>query len=452
MESLKEFISRDKTGISQLLVEVTTDIINFRLNTKLKFIDNIEMMLDEKDTYTMSLYRDTLSEKAVSYNWSGSELMSISYWDDYAGSPMKPTKDILFKEHVDVSNIKPTLNAIFDRLLSCKEDKKLLEHVDITDGNILVEAETEDDNADFFNALRAVSAQRQQKAAAKAAAKSNDAGKRAAAAGSAVHFADPDYVFDDLEKSVKSLCAGSGFNAVLVAGPGGTGKSYHVEKALIDSGMKPNIDFVKYKVRMTPPQIYLSLLKNYDKIIIFDDCDEALINKTSANIFKAALDTTEHRFVSWYKTDTLDTTGLPNEVIQGLVANDKKQRLPSTFEFKGACIFITNLAVSKIESALLTRCDVIDVTLRREDIGKIIKNQLSNIKIPAHIRATGETVNIGTDDKLKEEVLEFLLSPEYQEHMQKHNMPLNFRLFQRAYTFARNDYDSWKRRMFNVYY
>ncbi len=141
---------------------------------------------------------------------------------------------------------------------------------------------------------------------------------------------------------------------------------------------------------------------------------------------------------------------MPNEVIKGLVNNDAKHRLPSTFEFTGACIFITNLPLYKIDSALLTRCDVIDVTLRRNDIGEIIKNQLANIEIPVHQRATGKTVNIGTNEKLKREVLEFLLSDEYKKHMMAHDMPLNFRLFKLAYTYAYNNPESWKRRMFSV--
>ena len=253
-----------------------------------------------------------------------------------------------------------------------------------------------------------------------------------------------------MEDSVRQLSRGGALHGVLIAGPGGTGKSYHVEKAFEAEGLQPGKDWVKFKVRMTPPEIYKTLLNNYDKIIVFDDCDEALTNKTAANIFKSAIDTYEHRTVSWFKTDTLNTQGLPNEVIKGLVNNDAKHRLPSTFEFTGACVFITNLPLYKIDSALITRCDVIDVTLRRNDIGEIIKNQLANIEIPVHQRATGKTVNIGTNEKLKREVLEFLLSDEYKKHMMSHNMPLNFRLFKLAYTYAYNNPESWKRRMFSV--
>ena len=465
MQSLKEFLgSRENHRDAQLLADITTDISNFRLNAKFKFLDNFKMKIDEDSTYKMSLYVDELSEKALGLNWANGEIASISYWSDYSASPQQPTKNILFNETLTLKNIKPILNAVYERLLSCKEDKKLLENVEFTDGDLLTEAEDDDDEfADIFAKLDFTGITAKNKAEKeennKSTPKTTTTAGRTTTAAAKVNddgdiigsiYADPKYVFQDLEDSVRQLCRGGALNGVLIAGPGGTGKSYHVEKAFEAEGLQPGKDWVKFKVRMTPPEIYKTLLNNYDKIIVFDDCDEALTNKTAANIFKSAIDTYEHRTVSWFKTDTLNTQGLPNEVIKGLVNNDAKHRLPSTFEFTGACIFITNLPLYKIDSALLTRCDVIDVTLRRNDIGEIIKNQLSNIEIPVHQRATGKTINIGTNEELKQEVLEFLLSDEYKKHMIAHNMPLNFRLFKLAYTYAYNNPESWKRRMFSV--
>jgi len=255
-----------------------------------------------------------------------------------------------------------------------------------------------------------------------------------------------------VEDSVKMLCNGSGFYGVVIAGPGGTGKSYHVEKALDEAGMKPGADWVKYKTHMTPAQIYLALLQNYNKIIVFDDCDDALLNKTSANIFKAALETNGKRVLGWNKADVINVPpNLPMAVVRGLVNNDSKHRLPSQFTFEGSIIFITNLPVKKIDAAVLTRCDTIDVTLRNVDMAKLIQKQLPNIKIMGRNKATGEEINIGTNLELKQEVYDFLMSPEYQDHMQKYNIPLNMRLFQRAYAFAYANDKSWKRRMFNIY-
>ena len=466
MQSLKEFLgSQTQNKDAQLLADITTDISNFKLNANFKFVDNFKIKIDEDSSYKLSLYFDTLSEKALGLNWASDKIASISYWSDYSSAPQQPTKNVLFNEALTLKNIKPILNAVYERLLSCKEDKKLLENVEFTDGDLLTEAES-DESDPYFDEMQALfgkasevkmgssskstSSDTKDKNAAKTTTKTAKSNVDSERNSTATIYADPKHVFQDLEDSVRQLCRGGALNGVLIAGPGGTGKSYHVEKAFDAEGLQPGKDWVKFKVRMTPPEIYKTLLNNYDKIIVFDDCDEALTNKTAANIFKSAIDTYEHRTVSWFKTDTLNTQGLPNEVIKGLVNNDAKHRLPSTFEFTGACVFITNLPLYKIDSALLTRCDVIDVTLRRDDIGEIIKNQLANIEIPVHQRATGKTVNIGTNEKLKREVLEFLLSDEYKKHMMAHNMPLNFRLFKLAYTYAYNNPESWKRRMFSV--
>lgn len=440
MKSLREILSVKKNNKSQDVVDIVTRTADDKFGSAFKFVSNFDMV-DEAGKYSMSLFRDMLSEKAISINWDeNDQFESISYWNDYAGSPMQPTKEVFLKESVsDAQTLKSLVSAIFDRLTSCVEEKHLMEHVEIFDGRRLTESEDAQSNIDDFltnffkNRHKSVP----------------DTVKNAE---EEIHYADPDYVFEDVEDSVKMLCNGSGFYGVVIAGPGGTGKSYHVEKALDEAGMKPGIDWVKYKTHMSPAQIYLALLQNYNKIVVFDDCDDALLNKTSANIFKAALETNGKRVLGWNKANVINIPpNLPMSVVKGLVNNDAKHRLPSQFTFEGSIIFITNLPVKKIDAAVLTRCDTIDVTLRNTDMAKLIQRQLPNIKIMGRNRATGEEINIGTNLELKQEVYDFLMSPEYQAHMRKYNMPLNMRLFQRAYAFAYANDKSWKRRMFNIY-
>lgn len=448
MKSLREILSVKKNNKSQEVVDIVTRIADDKFGSAFKFVSNFDM-LDEAGKYSMSLFRDMLSEKAISINWDeNDQFESISYWNDYAGSPMQPTKEVFLKESVsDTQALKSLVSAVFDRLTSCIEEKHLMEHVEIFDGRQLVESSVYDDLESELDALLSKSRNKSDKPTITASrtAKPKKVEEE-------IHYADPDYVFEDVEDSVKMLCNGSGFYGVVIAGPGGTGKSYHVEKALDESGMKPGTDWVKYKTHMTPAQIYLALLQNYNKIIVFDDCDDALLNKTSANIFKAALETNGKRVLGWNKADVINIPpNLPMSVVKGLVNNDAKHRLPSQFTFEGSIIFITNLPVKKIDAAVLTRCDTIDVTLRNVDMAKLIQKQLPNIKIMGRNRATGEEINIGTNLELKQEVYDFLMSPEYQAHMKKYNMPLNMRLFQRAYAFAYANDKSWRRRMFNIY-
>lgn len=477
MQSLKEILAGKKNNKSQLVADIITRIADSKFGSAFQFIDNFNM-IDEDGKYCMSLYRDMLSEKALSVNWDeNDQFESISYWNDYAGSPMQPTKEVFFKEDItDTSVLKSLVNAVFTRLTTCVEEKHLNEHVEFFDGRILTEDVSDDDDmnfdlSDFKKAFAAKRAGTQPatpvKTPTKTAVENEDrldrmlnrskvktqkAKEEQEKKEAEVHYADPKYVFQDVEDSVKMLVNGAGFYGVVIAGPGGTGKSYHVEKALNECGLTPGADWIKYKTHMTPAQIYLALLQNYNKIIVFDDCDDALLNKTTANIFKAALETNGKRVIGWNKSDTIQIPpNMPMSVVKGLVNNDKKHRMPSSFTFEGSIIFITNLPIRKVDAAVLTRCDNIDVTLRREDMAQIIKDQLPNIKISGHNRATGEEINIGTNLELKKEVYDFLMSPEYQEHMKKYNIPLNMRLFQRAYAFAHANDKSWKRRMFNIF-
>ena len=477
MQSLKEILAGKKNNKSQLVADIITRIADAKFGSAFQFIDNFNM-IDEDGKYCMSLYRDMLSEKALSVNWDeNDQFESISYWNDYAGSPMQPTKEVFFKEDItDTGVLKSLVNAVFTRLTTCVEEKHLNEHVEFFDGRILTEDASDDDDmnfdlSDFKKAFAAKRAGTQPatpvKTPTKTAVETEDrldrminrskiktqkAKEEQEKKEAEVHYADPKYVFQDVEDSVKMLVNGAGFYGVVIAGPGGTGKSYHVEKALNECGLTPGADWIKYKTHMTPAQIYLALLQNYNKIIVFDDCDDALLNKTTANIFKAALETNGKRVIGWNKSDTIQIPpNMPMSVVKGLVNNDKKHRMPSSFTFEGSIIFITNLPIRKVDAAVLTRCDNIDVTLRREDMAQIIKDQLPNIKISGHNRATGEEINIGTNLELKKEVYDFLMSPEYQEHMKKYNIPLNMRLFQRAYAFAHANDKSWKRRMFNIF-
>lgn len=457
MLSLKDIMAEQKSGKSQLLADFITRVADNKFGAIFKFVTNFDV-IDESGKYTVSLYRDMLSEKALSVNWTTDDkFASISYWSDYASSPCKPDKEAIF-EDTDFAKMKPIVEAVFDRLTSCKEDKVLLENTIIKEGINFTELLSSfedldvDDNSQAENTSN-VNQDEQIKLVTKRPATDSTSKQQVAKAVPTEHWADADTIFDDVKSSIKLLCNGGGFNAVLITGAGGVGKSYHVEKAFKDEGLVFNKDWFKESGKTSAKAVFLAMLEHYDKIIVFDDCDDALINKNVANLFKAALDTKEHRFVTWSTSDTLDTAGLPNEIIKNLTRNDKKHRMPSTFEFTGAIVFITNLPPSKVEKALLTRCDVVDVNLKTTDIGKIMRANLKNVKVYAPNRAAGTSVDISAGkDELKSEVLDFILSDEYQAHMQKYNMPLNWRLFQKAFTFAVNDPASWKRRMLNIFY
>lgn len=171
--------------------------------------------------------------------------------------------------------------------------------------------------------------------------------------------------FEILEDMTNAVRKGQ-VRAMIVSGAPGVGKSFGVEKVLSrtdtfaaiagsDSGK-----FKKYEIikgAMSAIGLYTKLYEYSDEksILVFDDCDSILLDDVSLNILKAALDTSKKRTISW----NTDSRILRNEGV------------PNSFEFKGGCIFITNLNFANIKSkklqdhlqALESRCHYIDLTI-----------------------------------------------------------------------------------------
>jgi hypothetical protein len=117
---------------------------------------------------------------------------------------------------------------------------------------------------------------------------------------------------------------------------------------------------VKYEVikgAMTPIGLYCTLYKHSDRnnVLVFDDCDSVFQDDLSLNILKAALDSGKKRRIYWNS----DSAML------------RREGVPDMFDFKGSCIFITNLQFQNLKSkklqdhleALQSRCHFLDLTL-----------------------------------------------------------------------------------------
>ena len=167
--------------------------------------------------------------------------------------------------------------------------------------------------------------------------------------------------FDILDQMTKATIAGD-VRAMIVVGPPGVGKSYGVEKQLEHSGLFDQLSGrrVKYEIikgAMTPIGLYCTLYKHSDKnnVLVFDDCDSVFQDDLSLNILKAALDSGKKRRIYWNS----DSAML------------RREGVPDMFDFKGSCIFITNLQFQNLKSkklqdhleALQSRCHFLDLTL-----------------------------------------------------------------------------------------
>ena len=177
--------------------------------------------------------------------------------------------------------------------------------------------------------------------------------------------------FEILHEMSKAAIAGD-VRAMIVTGPPGVGKSFIVEQEIEKSTMLDKIAGRKIrsevvKGSVTPIGLYCTLYKYSDpgSVLVFDDCDAALMDDTSLNLLKGALDTGKKRKISWLA----DSSML------------RREDVPDNFEFKGSIVFITNINFDNVRSktlkdhlaALTSRCHYIDLTINttREKVLRI---------------------------------------------------------------------------------
>lgn len=269
-------------------------------------------------------------------------------------------------------------------------------------------------------------------------------------------YADPEIVFEDLD-SYTTMVAKGYAPAFLITGQGGIGKSYNVNKVLAQYGTKGE-DYVIMKGKCTPIKMYKFLYNHYQQICVFDDCDSVFDSKDGINILKGVLDSGENREVNWDNANTIDTFGMTHEEIETALAeyaagHDNKQAIPSYFEFEGAVIFISNLTyddIYKKDRALPTRCISLDITLKAEDVINRIRTCLPNIKIYKAIKKRGdldESKDI-TDEAMKQEVFEYMISDEYRKDPKFGDKEINFRTFSKIYMLRHAELPNWKRLAF----
>lgn len=177
-------------------------------------------------------------------------------------------------------------------------------------------------------------------------------------------------MLSDITKAAKE----GHIRAVIVSGPPGVGKSFGVESQLAKSdlfntlgGKKPRYEVIKGA--MSALGLFAKLYEYSDagNVVVFDDCD-IWNDELALNILKAALDTSQRRWISWNTDSRLLRT----------------EGIPSRFEFKSSCIFITNVKFDHVRSkkikahleALESRAHVVDLTINTEREKVLLIKQL----------------------------------------------------------------------------
>lgn len=192
--------------------------------------------------------------------------------------------------------------------------------------------------------------------------------------------------------------------SLIVTGEGGLGKTHAIKQTIQEFGLADS-DYVFYKGYSTARGLYETLYDNSDKLIVFDDCDSVLEDKTALNILKSALDSYDEREISWMSKSKGDT-------------------YPNKFKFQGRIIFISNKSKSSIDNAVLTRSLTVDLGMSPEDKVERMSAIIDNV-LPEYCR------------EIKIEALNFLDSV-------KDKVSINMRMFIMVTKMAVNFPDRWE--------
>ena len=193
----------------------------------------------------------------------------------------------------------------------------------------------------------------------------------------------------DLENLIKMTVSGAS-NALFVAGRGGIGKTYTVEKILGDIGLSDGKGYFKNTGTASAAGIYSLLFKHQNEIVFFDDSDDALKDQESRNMFKAATDTKKVRKLVWNKMGKNVVEPDDYEDPQELIDDGK---IPRFFEFTGKVIFISNLKMDKLDpdGAIRTRAFMIEIDPTDVEIYDFMETIVDKIKLDGDLHLDSAT-------------------------------------------------------------
>jgi hypothetical protein len=161
----------------------------------------------------------------------------------------------------------------------------------------------------------------------------------------------------------------------VILGDGGLGKTFTVKQQLALAGLNEDDDYVFISGTSTAAGLYRFLYENNGKLIVFDDCDAVLKEPTAVNVLKAALDSYAVRKIAWLSTMSLDG-------------------IPSTFEFNGRVIFISNLSMDKIPEPIVSRSLSIDLTMTGEEKITRMQSLLPDLETDVELEKKEEVLEL----------------------------------------------------------
>ena len=215
--------------------------------------------------------------------------------------------------------------------------------------------------------------------------------------------------------------------SLIISGPTGLGKSYGVMRAAEKYENKGrNVAVVKGFVRATG--LYKTLYENRHKncVVIFDDADSIFADDVSLNLLKGACDMTRTRKLNWLAETRMET--------------EDGDKLPTSFEFEGSIIFITNYdfdwliakgnRLSPHFEAMISRSMYLDLDM------KTTRDYMIRIQT---VVGEGMLRDLGLSDEEATEIVEFI-DKNYQKLRE-----LSLRMVLKLASLMRMDRGDWQR-------
>jgi 8-oxo-dGTP pyrophosphatase MutT (NUDIX family) len=214
----------------------------------------------------------------------------------------------------------------------------------------------------------------------------------------------------------------------LVYGTGGVGKSYTFDSLAekfelreFSEEIQPSKDQYDYvRVaggRITPTQVYATMYRHRDKLIVFDDCDSVLSTPEVQGFLKGGLDTGVRTQIS----------NQSSKKIYNIEGDPESGTIPNTFSFKGRVIAITNLTAQQIDQAVKSRAMCVNLTMT---IDETIE-RLSKIKDKIVIWNADKTEKVDVTQEARDYAFQLLT-----EYKQKLGNDINTRVYSNAVLIA----------------
>jgi hypothetical protein len=196
-------------------------------------------------------------------------------------------------------------------------------------------------------------------------------------------YADINTVYDDLNLLLDAVILKKKFNALIISGSTGTGKTQNLLNFLKDNGLKSSdtatgtgeADYMIIKGgNVSAFAMFQNMfeMRETGKIIILDDADAAFDDSMKNNLLKSALDSYDERFISWEtKNPNIFKVNGRTPMQDGdenWVMNVEEGKYPNRFAYKGQIIIVSNKHISDFDAAVRGRCITVDITIKSEDM------------------------------------------------------------------------------------